>query len=1144
MDEGEGFRLNATLENIGNATAYLANITLEKRSFYQADVYSQPCGNLSAGGNCSKEFNLTVLNGTLPGDYQIRVYGNWLNPNNTYANVSRVLNVTVAENPVLEILEPNITLVIERGKEKAANLTLRNRGISELYLINLSCQEGKVCLNFSVSFSENLFNLSEGEKKRVRVNVSVPNDWEPGNYNGTILAKASNTNCYSEDRCNKSLPIYVKVFREAGVLAQPSSITVSYLPYSRKVNLSLLNNGSDPITEVNLSLMFENGDTLYQAGNGELRIEPSGYNCGTLNPGEYCNRSFYLNITSGTAAGTYKVYGKASWQNPDGSVSSTQNVTDLYIEAIYSYDYHPTSFNLTGDHNRTYTLGTLIINNTGNKYLQFNLNPENYSEWFSYSRKLPIGIDAGKSDSITIYISIPKGTDPGIYKTNLSLVGKDISETHIIENKIPVTVKVLTNTSWYLHPTYIQEVLPLKPAGSGTDFYNITVVNEGNVKLNFTIQVSTLEGSDDPSKFLVYPEPGQITTMEVDKASEGILQVEYASYVSGKYIFEIILSNTSATPQESSVTFNITVQDVEPAIYEDTLSYPAKVDVNRENITVEVNISDNDEMADVCSQDEGCAWINVTSPSGEEFVVNASIVQQYTSSSPYKYRFRASFLPTEEGSYTIKVGARDKLSSGSPDYNYSSSFTVNVLASTSLSVSSQDSIDVLGITNDTGKTIQINFSVINSGDAGAYNVSVTIDNLPAGWSASPNSFTYAKIEEGTSKEEQFSLTIPAGTLAGSYSIRIKTEWENPDYSLRSSEKWITINVNPTRILEASPNSISISVEHNHSYIIAYNLTNKGNANITSINISCVSDYCGTFNLTFFPENISVLRAGETRQINASFSIPLGYSPGVYSLTLVNSPANANLTNVSLSVQVLQDKRWIVDKTNISKLVATNSSGLLDKVKITNIGNVPLSFELNISGNITSLLDYPSSLSVEKQSSEEVYIYYNVSKEGDYSGLLNISSSGSEPEFRLINLSLGVRPLEIEILSYTEKTNASEEIEVRANLSYNKNPVENASFSVFINESSCYNLSQEYLGNGSWLITCLAPSLKDGYYYDLRVKALALVEGNEIEGSQILSKAIYYYDLSPPEIKGIVAEAKEVKNETQKVNQTVRVNVTD
>ncbi|MEK6843377.1 MAG: hypothetical protein AABY04_02725, partial [Candidatus Micrarchaeota archaeon] len=94
--QNDNFTVFSTIVNVRNATAFMANITVQVPSGISTNATGASCSNMSVGANCSSSFLITVQNGTAPGTYLVNITAFWIDIEEGIKSNNTVLNITVA----------------------------------------------------------------------------------------------------------------------------------------------------------------------------------------------------------------------------------------------------------------------------------------------------------------------------------------------------------------------------------------------------------------------------------------------------------------------------------------------------------------------------------------------------------------------------------------------------------------------------------------------------------------------------------------------------------------------------------------------------------------------------------------------------------------------------------------------------------------------------------------------------------------------------------------------------------------------------------------------------------------------------------------------------------------------------------------
>ena len=295
----------------------------------------------------------------------------------------------------------------------------------------------------------------------------------------------------------------------------------------------------------------------------------------------------------------------------------------------------------------------------------------------------------------------------------------------------------------------------------------------------------------------------------------------------------------------------------------------------------------------------------------------------------------------------------------------------------------------------------------------SFEIKVIINNTFSGYAYDvnlsvilPNNFevnsTFEKCDEIKSFGNcifGFWINVKEKTSPNTYYINFSVKWKNIDKSINETYKLFEVNVLPNSILDVDPKNFSSFVALNISEEIGkITLYSIGNIKVTNISFSHTFD----FNLTFYP-NITELDAGKSSIVKINASIPFGYKPGYYN-GIINVSYNSGYQIVNVTINVLENRSWIVDKTNCSAYFYPPYGKVCD-INITNIGNVEINFNvIPINKNYTWIEN--ESFKILPKESFNLSIYYNVTNVPlkyiyEY---YNLTSDGI-PESLLINITI-------------------------------------------------------------------------------------------------------------------------------------------
>ena len=209
----ESFEVFVNITNIGNGTAYSANITLQLPKNtplnWTANDTIYPlyeCGDVdSLGGYCTTGFNITVTEKTPSGNYLINVSAVWLDPETGQQNTTIIFNVTVTSNPLLYIIEDIVSGEAIHGKETyLSNFTIQSIGNDPLLSIEYNISG--LPSSFKFELIDNVTSLNAGNNATILVNVTIPSGYDPDIYLGSLNVTADNDG-YKNLTLNVSVPL-------------------------------------------------------------------------------------------------------------------------------------------------------------------------------------------------------------------------------------------------------------------------------------------------------------------------------------------------------------------------------------------------------------------------------------------------------------------------------------------------------------------------------------------------------------------------------------------------------------------------------------------------------------------------------------------------------------------------------------------------------------------------------------------------------------------------------------------------------------------------------------------------------------------------------------------------------------------------
>ena len=474
--------LNITVvaENTANGTAYNMNITL---NFLNPNITANTtfalCGDVLISKNCTKTFQIIVLNATPQGNYSVNItsrWNNWVGYPEGYNYT--IFNVTVLPNPMLNVSTNYVLGIISIGKAKnISNFSIYSLGNEPLQ--NLIFNVSGFSSNFTFVFTPpNLSSLGPGNSQNVVLQVNTTNNTVAGEYNGTINVTTANDGFRTINLilavAGTNMTIYLDKY----------NFTAENVTWYQGQTFPLLVNttniGNSTAYNVSIKLNFSSGN---------ITSNVTSYSCGSVPKSATCNTSFLINITKQTHSGNYTVNVSVQWEDPDQGTSF--NITTLNITVLshinMSIPQDSLATNVT--HGTEKQLGVIILNSTGNDPVEnITFTSFNFSSGFYFSTVPPNITSLGGEypQGVKVNVTVRYGQPPGVYTGILNVTSGNGGY-----KEINLTVEVPVSRTWTMNTTYCERA-ESPEEGKVCDVF---VNNTGNVIVNFSITPVTSPAS-------------------------------------------------------------------------------------------------------------------------------------------------------------------------------------------------------------------------------------------------------------------------------------------------------------------------------------------------------------------------------------------------------------------------------------------------------------------------------------------------------------------------------------------------------------------------------------------------------------------------------------------------------------------------
>jgi uncharacterized membrane protein len=617
----ESFAFNANATNVANGTAYDANFTLQLPSGWMSNATIDACGNIGFGQTCFKDFLVTIKNGTPPGNYLVNVTIEWRNPDNSTDSNTTSINVTVLPNIIINVPESEISAIAPAGREKTiGNFTVESLGNEKLLGVNFTV----IGLDdFYFEFEpSNFSSIEAGGTRIVKVNITVPDGYMPGNYTGKINITTDNDGF---DEINLSINV-------PGTNMTVDTSIANYTAYNITSERDEKFNFSVNATNIGNNMAFDVNITLELPQNWTVNV--SSYSCGNVDINNSCFTDFEVTIPNRTRSGVYLLNVSSVWLEPEIGVKQNKTTINVNVTSNVTMYIAEDSLNTTAPHGNTSYLGNFTIHSLGNDPVEnITYNFYNLNDFiFTYDPNTTI-LYSGFSSTIHVNVSIPYGYAPGNYTGFLI-----VNSTGGYKN-ISINIQVPPDMTWNMTPT-VCEHLEFPEEGVACE---VMINNTGNLAIAFNITPSSANYTRvNETNFTV--QPASVHVFSVLYNVTGISK----GYYNSTYIVDAL--NASANPDKELLKVFLS-----PLIYPIVSVFITPSVIHQGgNLSIYANITDQ--------SGRGINYVTafVTSPKGVEYRQNMTRIWNSSENSTWFVAYPSNWGSTmPRGNYSVLIRAVD-----------------------------------------------------------------------------------------------------------------------------------------------------------------------------------------------------------------------------------------------------------------------------------------------------------------------------------------------------------------------------------------------------------------------------------------------------------------------------------------------------
>ncbi|RLE15252.1 hypothetical protein DRJ04_00800, partial [Candidatus Aerophobetes bacterium] len=765
-------------------------------------------------------------------------------------------------------------------------------------------------------------------------------------------------------------------------------------------------------------------------------------------PSKYYNASHSLNYTIIRIRRQLKIEEitlSNSWIYRNDSFSPHTTVITVYVNDA---DIGPANASNVSFYNSTSYMGSCITDETGHCNITYNASddtiPGNYTIYINATKE-------GSEDSVTVetYILVygilfPHITSPVNGSSYTTADSVDLAVDVYDENGNVVTgmdVEWWNETSMLVDTAYFNNY-PLSGQSSGNRTFKANASKPYYTKGSdyVVIMISALADviwvSPPNGSYVPYPEPfDAICQVRDPQTGSGISDypVELYYYYTPPYIFLGNLTtnasghiNYTFTPtQKGEITFKcnitsdpgrlieanidtaigvITIKDVTPPTISNISIVPNEsIEANLDIVNITADVTDDIGVYQVW------AWIGL--PNGSYKNVSMSLLDGTT--------YRGQYVPPIDGTYNVTIFAQDM----GPEYNINSSFAgyFHTWGRAYGRTSMIDEVPVSSITQIQGYSFDLTINLTNLGPPNMYDANITVYDSPENSLIFNDTFeSCGDLAANETCSWTIHVTVPAKTPPSLIRIFANASWRNPELTTNFTSDHTDVIVASNPVIDIIEDTIhNITPHDRYTYVGTITVASIGNDGLENIELSLVG---GDLALDC-PEcrvDLSVilweyLAAGYNFTVDVYVDVPAGQNPRDYWTYIRASTTNAGFDDCLLNITVPLNTSWIrTPETFGTKLTQLNTEGVIGNITLSNTGNIKLAFRIYRTENGSSLVTVtPNYLTVEKQSSREVMVTYNIppdQTEGLYYVQLFIRNDTATPEEMITDFWMNVTDL--------------------------------------------------------------------------------------------------------------------------------------
>ncbi|VVB60928.1 NPCBM-associated, NEW3 domain of alpha-galactosidase [uncultured archaeon] len=590
LSQGDWFNITINATDTGGANAKAANVSLSMPQNMGANSTFEACGDINMGTSCIKSFNISVNNGTAPGNYTLNATLLWLNPDGITNSTNISFTTYVLSNPVLDASPSALLATIADGRTSAiGNITARSAGNDNLTNVTFNVSG---LSNFTIVFSPpNISALGAGASQNVSVNVTIPGDFAPGTYNGTINVSSANDG-WKIVGLNITIPPATAMLMAESPQNYTSSAITLALNDSFNMTANATNMGAGSAKAVNITLSMPQ----------KLAANSTFESCGNLNVSASCIKGFNITVMNQTAPGNYTFNITATWRNPDSTTNSTTTNFTVAVLSNPVLNVSAGGISAIVPDNSSVVAGNFTVYSVGNDNITnvaFNVSGlSNFTITFSPANISSLGPNANQT--VTVNVSVPFVYPAGNYSGTINITSaNDGWKTAGLNISVPI------RRQWNIAPLHCDRA---ENPETGTACL-VTISDKGNAPVNITIAPYNTS--------YTYANVTNITL--TGNSSQNIAFMYNVTNITKQYYNENYTINAT-NPDAMPLYYNFSITLVPYIVPLFSINIAPNETSQKNNVELSINVTDRSTT--------GINWtsLNVTLPNGTVEAYNMSLI--------------------------------------------------------------------------------------------------------------------------------------------------------------------------------------------------------------------------------------------------------------------------------------------------------------------------------------------------------------------------------------------------------------------------------------------------------------------------------------------------------------------------------------